>query len=255
VTLAVALLTLLAACGRGTAGGTSTTASPTATAREIPTSAWVTFATGVSYETAMRTVTDLGLQARTFCEGIAYEPPGAAEGSGHWWEPEASPRDFPLTGGPDVGRGRLYVSPTPLAPRDWDLRLDASAGVFSLQTYTFSSCPLHIVRTAPPPDAVHYVAEDEVGTPVRATFGASVTYDDAVVLVSRLGFRMSDPCYEQAKVDGKTPAWQPMGQESGFTTSHQLLVRVTYFNSQRWREQLAEGAGVQMVEAPASTSC
>jgi hypothetical protein len=85
--LVVALLLLaLGACGLTTSGAASQTPMPTATVHKAAWSAFVTFADGVSYQTAVRTVTDLGLQPRTFCEGIIYEAPGAATGSGAWWE-------------------------------------------------------------------------------------------------------------------------------------------------------------------------
>lgn len=261
--LTVVSLTALLPLGLGSCGQTispralaTRTVEPSPTVRVTPKSAYVTFAVGVSYPAAVHTVTDLGLQARTFCEGIAYSPPGAAASTQGWWEQEASALDFPVPSGPDAGRGLLYVSPTPLAPSDWDTRLAATAGVVKEQIYTDEpKCALHFVYTAPPAGAAHYVADDQVGTLVRAIFDERASYDSAVVLVSQLGFRLSEPCYEQARAAGQTPAWHSMGQESSFSSNRNVLVRVTYFNATTWRQQLATNPSVQAVEAPVTVTC
>ncbi|MGH2485296.1 MAG: hypothetical protein ACRDHE_04715 [Ktedonobacterales bacterium] len=254
------LLLGLGACGQSSsrhAAAPARTATPSPTVIHArPKAAFVTFAAGVSYPAAVRAVTDLGLQARTFGASLAYSPPGAAESSQGWWQPEASDRDFPMTSGPDARRGRLYVAPTPLAPADWADRVDSLSGVVKTQVYmTEPSWPLRIVYTAPPADAVQYVAEDQVDTLVRVTVAGAVPYESAIVLVSRLGFRLSNPCYDQAQASGHSPAWQPTGQESSFAATHALLVRVTYVNAASWRQQLTGNPEAYAVEAPAAVAC
>lgn len=256
--LPMLLILTLGSCGQAKSPGASgaRTATPSPTDRAAPKSAYVTFEAGVSYQTAVREVTDLGLQARTFCEGVTYSPPGAAESSIGWWEPEASARDFPMTSGTDTGHGMLYVAPTPLAPSDWVARLGTSPGVLNVQVYTAEpKCALHIVHTTPPSDAVHYVPDDQVGTLVRVTFDQRMSYDSAIVLVSQLGFRLSDPCYETAKSNGQAPSWQTMGEESSFAATQELVLTVTYFNAATWHQQLAGSSGVQTVVTPVTATC
>lgn len=119
-----------------------------------------------------------------------------------------------------------------------------------------ASCPEPpTVNTAPPADAVHFVGQDQVDTLVRVRFSTSETYVDAVVFIGQLGFRLSNPCYEQDVTTASKPTWQPMGQESSFPSTQELLVRVTYLNAISWRQQLTRGAEVQAVEAPIAAAC
>lgn len=260
--LSALLLLALGSCGQSSArhatASAPRTATPSPTAQPASRSAFVTFAAGIAYPSAMRIVTDLGLQPHTFCgEGVSYAPPGATEASVNWWAPEALPKAFIETQGPDIGRGRLYVLRTPLAPPDWATQLAEESSVVKVQDYTvdpsFPAPPT--VNTAPPADAVQFVGEDQVDALAQVRFANPVSYEDAVVLTSQLGFRLSDPCYERAVTNGSKPTWQPMGQEANFATSHTLVVRVTYFNATSWRQQLTGSVGVQSIEAPATFTC
>ena len=69
-------------------------------------------------------------------------------------------------------------------------------------------------------------------------------------VLNTLGFRLADPCYEQARARGTKPTWHSMGQADSFTRTRTLLLATTAFNATDWAKQLETVAGVAKVEAP-----
>jgi hypothetical protein len=89
---------------------------------------------------------------------------------------------------------------------------------------------------------------------VRVEFAASDAsgYEQALVMISGLGFRLTDPCYEQRL---PPPAWRPMGQQASFASGGALVVAITAANSTRWLAQVKAAPGVVGVQAPYTQQC
>jgi outer membrane protein assembly factor BamB len=195
--------------------------------------AYVHFGSSVTYAYALRSVTDLGLQIFTPCarKNTAWRPVGAAD----------SFNSYPF----------LWVQSTPLAPTGWLDRLKAIQGVQSVQESSIFFCP-HLVPA--PPGTTTFLQKEQVGAYVHLTFGGSVkSYVSALAAVSNLGFRLGNPCYEQAK--GAKPAWSPMGQEAMFTNTHTLILVTTNSNSTHWPDQLRAVTGVTQVATTFDVKC
>ena len=192
-------------------------------------SASVHFDSSVPYEHALRSLTDLGLQLSVLC------PNG--------WRPVGGEDSYPS----------LWVEPTPLAPPGWLNRLKAIPGVQSVQEGSdVVNCPGQ--PFPPPPGTTAFLPRGQVGTYMRVTFGSPVkSYEKALAEVSNLGFRLGNPCYEQAK--GARSAWSPMGQEEMFTHTHTLILATTSMNSTHWNDQLRAVADVTRVETTFDVTC
>lgn len=100
---------------------------------------------------------------------------------------------------------------------------------------------------------------DHIGARVRlrTRIGVRIGVAAALVvltLVDDLGFRPSDPCYEQ-KPAGTATEWTPKGQEQGFAASHSLLVATTAANATIWQQQLLAGSGVAKIDVGPATNC
>lgn len=139
-------------------------------------SAAITFAPSVSYQAALRAVTDLGLQVVQPCVDTS----GA-------WQPMNAGANWP---------SQLLVSSTPLAPSGWLTPLGKITGVTQVQPNPAYGCPL-MGGNSPAPGTLVFLAPDQAGTYARITFSAQTSYESALALVSALGFRLGDPCYER----------------------------------------------------------
>ena len=194
-------------------------------------SASVHFDSSVTYEHALRSITDLGLQIFALC--------ARANTS---WRPVGNEDSYPS----------MLVESTPLAPPGWLNRLKAIPGVQSVQEESgVVFCPRLVLA---PPGTTAFLPRGQVGTYISVTFGSSVkSYETALAAVSNLGFRLGNPCYEQAK--GAKSAWSPMGQEDMFTHTHTLILATTSMNSTHWNDQLRAVAEVTQVETTFDVKC
>ncbi|MEO7001202.1 MAG: hypothetical protein ABI068_05340 [Ktedonobacterales bacterium] len=242
---------LLAGCGSVTATGQTTTPAmpPNAklsfnggysAAHPYP-FATVRFVKGTSYEAALTAITDLGLrplspcyasdalwasagQRNTYSSGTAYAPGFWVNGAHERGAGSYSPLDY-----------------DPLAPDDWLQRLATLPAVAHVEDSNMV-CPM-IPASGSTPCAGSYLDPSVLKAPtyLHVSFAAGMSYAQAVATVSNLGFRLADPCYEQAK---PTPAWHAMGQETGYATSDSLTLALTDANATLWRQQLSKAASV-----------
>ena len=90
---------------------------------------------------------------------------------------------------------------------------------------------------------------------MRVTFADTAQYAIALDAINALGFRLGDPCYEQARARGTKPTWHSMGQADSFTKTRMLVLATTAFNATNWAKQLEAVAGVVKVEAPFKMAC
>lgn len=218
----------------------------------------VTFATTVSYASALRIVTDLGLQPGIDCGT-------ATAGYAVLWQPMSQRNTF-------AQKHQLLVFPASV-PSDWLTRLMGTPGIVGVadgrpeypeQTpvgmhagAVVYPCPALIATATPhagvpvPLDAAH------AGTYARVTFAGSLdNYDAALYVVSNLGLALAKPCYDQALQRGTPVPWLPMGQETPFASDHALVVVTTKrFTSALWRQQLQATPGIATVEAPYAALC
>ncbi len=192
-------------------------------------SASVHFDSSVPYEHALRALTDLGLQLFALCE--------------IGWRPVGNEDSYPF----------MLVESTPLAPPGWLTHLKAIPGVQSVQEESGAvHCPGQ--PFPPPPGTTAFLPRGQVGTYIRVKFGSPVkSYETALAAVSTLGFRLGNPCYEQAK--GAKSAWSPMGQEDRFTHTHTLILATTSMNSTHWNDHLRAVADVTRVETTFDVKC
>lgn len=205
----------------------------------------VIFAPSVTYEQALRTVTDLGMQPGLNCD----------EG----WEYSGQRDQFAITHGLIVVRS--YAS---LAP-DWGTRLEASPDVVSIQeareappagTPAPTGGPFAWYVCPTPTVVVAGLTSAQAGTYAQVAFGATQSYDDALYMVSNLGLQLVDPCYEQALLAQKSPPWHAMGQESSFAATHALVVETRIgITPATWQQLLSASAGVTSVVTPYAAPC
>jgi len=192
--------------------------------------AYLHFADGVSFQQAIHLLTDLGLQTFANC---AFQ-----------WKPEGSSADF-------SAYHQLVVAATVNSAPLWFNRLQATPGVTSLQADGPHSCPMMRYD----PNALNRLKPDAPVTYVKAAFSGNTGYDAALDAVNNLGFRLANPCYEQARSRGDKPTWNTAGQESVFGSAHSLLLATTGFNATTWLAQLKSVAGVTRVDAPVGVGC
>lgn len=224
------------------APGVPVPANPTAQDREG--AAWVAFGPGTTYATALREVTDLGLQlSGAFC------PSGVVNGA-NWtrWTPiQYTAEEFAQL--PD-----LTVQPTPLAPSDWLTRLQAASQVRMVRTNLITNCPAYGFET-PAPGTLLILGPHALASYARLTFAPGVSYDAALQTISTLGLRLANPCYERAVAAGAPPPWQPAGQEAGFASSHTLLMAPGPAASTQWQAQGRAATGATAEDAPYVAAC
>ncbi len=192
--------------------------------------AYIQFASTVSYQQAVRLITDLGLQTIAFCASQ--------------WKPMGSDTDY-------ANGHSLTIAATVNSSPLWFNRLQAMPGVVSVQADGPHSCPMMRYD----PNAPRFLGLDAPVTYIRATFSSGTAYDSALDAVNNLGFRLANPCYEQARSRGDKPAWNTAGQENAFASSHMLLLATTSDNATTWLAQLKSAEGVTAVEAPLKVTC
>ena len=79
---------------------------------------------------------------------------------------------------------------------------------------------------------------------MRVTFTSATSYATALDGMNALGFRLANPCYEQARAQGEKPTWGPMGESDAFTQSRALVLATTPYNAVTWANQLKGVSGV-----------
>jgi hypothetical protein len=210
--------------------------------------AFVSFAPGTTFVVALHLVTDLGLQPLSPCSGAGFV--GAPwypvdEQDSYFGDP--SDPGLWVHGAVPSGEDIPQSENDPDAAPDWLGRLSQLAAVTKIYDGGPGGCPLIEPGTTGPmfPDP---------NTPsfyLSVTFVATTSYDQALFTLSDLGFRLADPCYEQSK----TAAWHPMGQETSFDHSHQLLVATTWANSTTWSTQVGAASGVINVASYVAGNC
>ncbi len=194
-------------------------------------SAAVTFAANVSYQQALEIVTNLGLKTFVACH----------------------PETWTSADGKDFFSGYHYltVAATVNSAPLWLGRLKATPGVSDAQSADGPiNCPAETGGNGPP-----YLPQDQAGTLLRVTFANATAYAAALDSVNALGFRLSDPCYEQARAQGSKPTWHAMSQADAFAQSHALVLATTLYNATTWTDQLKAVAGVVTITAPFQASC
>ncbi len=177
------------------------------------------FKSSVSFASALKFVTDLGLQPAQSCafQDSAWQPLMLKYGA--------------VEAGDAFG---MYVLATTASAPDWLDRLKANSAIQNLQANPLTSCPQ---IPAAPPKIPTYLPQNQAGTNVSVTFSDSTSYDTALASITRLGYRLANPCYEQARARGKQPSWISMGQEQMFANGHTLLLATTFLNATNWQEQ------------------
>lgn len=248
ITGALLPLVLLSGCavvGAPRATTSPRAATPTVSAIHASGDAYpyadVRFRPAVDYLTALRLVTNLGLQPLSSCLG--------AGGSTTPWRSADQSAAFADTNTP----GSLQVMTTPLTPADWVSRLSATTGVVSVYDGPIY-CPMIPVDLVPVSGRLYFLGRDAPTVYVRVGFAtASVSgYAHALDAVSDLGFRLADPCFERSS---PAPAWRPMSQQADFASSGVLVVATTAANSLQWSAQLKHTPGVIAISAPYAPSC
>ena len=286
------LLLLLAACGnvstnQGTVAAAQRTSTPTrSSAREllpvakgVPTFAIVSFTAATTYQSALRLVTNLGLQLQQPCQIAQTNPQGRIIG-GLSWSAVGRKEFFKVTTStstqgtigktPTVTVERtlpaLSVSVTPITPADWIARLKASSIVKSINTQAHFSCPnigpvqpIGTIGSTPnqslptTSSKITSIAPQQAGTDLTVTFSASSSYDDALYIASNMGFRLAAPCYEQEA--GKPADWYPMGQQQAFASTHTLTLATTDMSPTDWATRIVHTAGVTKANTAYKASC
>ena len=236
-----------------------------------PTSFPLYFDPSVSYDDALRAVTDLGLQPSVEC-GYEDDLKAGRVISNMQWQP-AGQRAFFLQ------EHRLFVALTPLAPADWIERLkhvpgwvanitlerasqplfcpNASTGWGPPSTDSTGSSPTSLDTSGPAATILDY-AQAASSPTARVVFAPYTTYDEALYAISDLGLRLADPCYERAQLANyPTPApWPGAGQEQRFAATHDLIVSTaSIVTPVNWNQKVKVLAGVSNVAVPYTVSC
>ncbi len=190
----------------------------------------VYFSDTTTFQQAIRLITDLGLQSIVFCASQ--------------WKPMDSDTDFAN------GHWLPIVATVNSSPL-WFNRLQIMPGVASVQAAGPHSCP--VMRYDP--NALKFLGPDAPITYVRASFSGGTGYDAALDAVNNLGFRLANPCYEEARSRGDKPTWNAAGQENPFGSSQMLLLATTSFNATTWLSQLKAVASVTSVDTGVRVVC
>jgi len=192
--------------------------------------AYVNFSASTSYQQALAIVTGLGL--KTFADCHPY-----------WW---TKGDDKDIYSGSHLLTVAATVNSAPL----WLDRLKANPDVEYAEASGPHSCP-----KIGPGSGFRYLPEAQAGTFVRVTFADTAKYATALDALNALGFRLADPCFEQARARGTKPTWHSMGQADSFTRTRTLLLATTAFNATYWANQLGAVAAVVKVESPFKMTC
>jgi hypothetical protein len=211
----------------------------------------VIFASSISYNQALRLVTDMGLQPSLDCPPYAgHYTPGNQLQPQPIWQPVGQRETFSET-------HQIWVYPTFSAPLDWRLRLVKIPGVHFGTSHVLIC--LHVIYGTPPPGVIMPLSSAQAGIYVRIAFARSQTYDAALYTVSDLGLGLVNYCYEQAEVAagrGPQPSWQFTGEEQQFAGTHTLIVETgTRVTSSLWQTQLRANPDVASIEVPYTTTC
>jgi hypothetical protein len=235
----------------------------------------VRFAPSVSYDEALRAVTDLGLQPSVAC-GFEADVKAGRVISGMQWQPAGQKDIFSI-------EHRLFVTITPLTAPDWSTRLsrvhgftqnsqeqlsqplycpDLSIGgatypTVSATSTSVSSTSLDTPQPAYAPMVLTYA--QAISSPnALVVFTPSSTYAEALYTISNLGLRLADPCYEHghSRNQPTSAPWPGGGQEDRYSVSHELIVAVAPLASPiHWDQMLSSNVGVARVTVPFTISC
>ncbi|HLI08953.1 MAG TPA: PQQ-binding-like beta-propeller repeat protein [Ktedonobacteraceae bacterium] len=194
-------------------------------------SAFIFFASSLSYQQALEIVTSLGLKTFADCQF----------GS---WVTSDNKNFFSNAHEMTV---LATVSSAPL----WFERLKTTAGIQMVQPDGPHSCPM--IPAAPA--GTKYLPSSQANTYLGVTFISTTRYATALDAINGLGFRLAAPCYEQARARGNKPGWSAMDQSSAFNQSHTLILATTTVNAVTWKSQLQAVTGVVKVNAPFKATC
>ena len=209
------------------------------------------FIPGTLRDQAVDLVAKLGLRSLSPC--IA---PERGDSSGAFW---VSSNEYPALSTQPIsalwvdGTGRPAGQPyystlsnDPLAAPDWLAQLAGAPEVREIDTGNAWGCvPMTGSETA------RFLEPQQSVTYAQVTF-AGLSYEQAVVEVSGLGYRLSDPCYEAAH---PRPAWHAMGQAGAYATTQSLVLAVTEANATQWQAQTRQLQGFVSLTVPYSTTC
>ncbi len=204
--------------------------------RELPVqsppvySAFIFFASSITYQQALAIVTNLGLKTFADCQ------------FGAW----VSSDNKTFFGNDHEMTVLATVNSAPL----WFDRLQATNGIKMVQPDGPHSCPL--MR---PGNGVKYLPASQANTYIQVTFASTTQYATALDAVNGLGFRLADPCYEQLRAQGHKPTWQSQDQSNTFNQSHMLVLATTGTNAVTWQKQLGSVKGVVKVVTPFKAAC
>jgi hypothetical protein len=106
-----------------------------------------------------------------------------------------------------------------------------------------------------PGNGAKYLPASQANTYIQVTFASTTQYATALDAVNALGFRLADPCYEQARAQGHKPIWQSQDQSNTFNQSHTLILATTSTNAVTWQKQLGSVKGVVKVATPFKAMC
>jgi outer membrane protein assembly factor BamB len=194
--------------------------------------AFITFSKAITYDQAIQTVSDLGLKPFVlFCQD--------------GWVPEDGRQYYPRN-------HELGVTATPNSAPLWLERLQATPAVTQTQV---PQGPINCPAESPLHNGLQFLPKSQAGTYLQVSFPSAIAYLSAWESLNALGFRLADPCYEQARAQGNKPTWHPMGQEDSFAPTHTLVLATTNFNATIWRQQLQSVAGIGNIQRVIGRGC
>ena len=200
----------------------------------------------------MSDITDLGLRHALLCRSDVIIPAG---GSDRWTRWESTDEQVNFTQGTTKN---LIVTPTVLAPSDWQARLRALSVVASVSPATAASCGGFRADAEPTSGTPYFLTSTQANNYARVIVSQPLSYGQAVAALDDLGLRLADPCREHASQHGGasgTSAWTPVGQQQLYASNHQLIVATTTDASTRWQEQVKAIAAGTTVETPYTPAC
>ncbi|MEO6888407.1 MAG: PQQ-binding-like beta-propeller repeat protein [Ktedonobacteraceae bacterium] len=192
--------------------------------------AWVTFTPATTYQQALGIVTSMGLKTFAECHFSAWVPGGGKD---------LYPSSHNLT-----------VAATPNSAPLWFDRLGATPDIEKIEADGPHSCPMQRVGNGP-----RFLPASQAATSIQVTFTSATSYANALDATNNLGFRVADPCYEQARAQSKKPIWHAMTQANTFAHTYTLVLATTGYNATTWQSQLKSLAGVVKLEAPFTMAC
>jgi hypothetical protein len=228
----------------------------------------------MSYDDALRAITDLGLQPSVAC-GYGADLTAGRVITDMQWQPAGQRSIF-------VREHQLFVTFTPLAAPDWGARLTHVHGFVrnteqqwnqilycpdlgSAATYPIDPATSTSVSFTPPdtsrpthtPTVLAYA--QAISSPnARVVFTPTTTYAEALSTISDLGVRLADPCYERKHAGNQTTSaqWPGAGPEQRFSVSHSLIVAAAPLATPiRWEQMLGSEAGVANITVPYTATC